>query len=113
MADARRNVNIELTERNHQQLKRVRARTGMTQKVMVGRLIDWFCEQDEAVQALVLGQLPASVAPVVARSVLDRWLNSDHVAATVEAIGRERKPDPNLASDPAGPRPTLMAEVGN
>ena len=113
MADSRRNVNIELTERNHQQLKRVRARTGMTQKVMVGRLIDWFCEQDEAVQALVLGQLPASVAPVVARTVLDRWLDSQHVASTVEAIGRERKPEPGQPRDAAEPRPALLAEVGD
>ena len=59
----RQNINIELGEGNKDRLEELRGWNGMTQKELVGRLINWFCEQDRVVQQVVLGQIPRRSRP--------------------------------------------------
>ena len=68
----RQNINIELADGAKEQLETVRARNGMTQKELVARLINWFAQQDQVVQQIILGQIPAQVAPDVAKLLLER-----------------------------------------
>lgn len=68
----RQNINIELADGAKEQLETVRSRNGMTQKELVARLINWFASQDQVVQQIILGQIPAQVAPDVAKLLLER-----------------------------------------
>lgn len=78
MSRLRQNINIELADGSKQQLEEVRCRNGMTQKEIVGRLINWFCDQDEVIQQIILGQIPKQIAPDVAQIVLKRLADADH-----------------------------------
>jgi len=73
----RQNINIELADGAKDQLEAVRQRNGMTQKEMVGRLINWFSDQDEAIQQIILGQIPERVRGAVATHLLDE-LEREH-----------------------------------
>ena len=70
--DTRQNINIELASGNKERLEKLREWNGMTQKELVGRVINWFCSQDRVVQQIILGQIPQEVAPDVAMVVLKR-----------------------------------------
>ncbi len=72
MEDSRQNINIELAAGNKERLEKLREWNGMTQKELVGRVINWFCSQDRVVQQIILGQIPEEVAPDVAMVVLKR-----------------------------------------
>ena len=72
MAESRQNINIELGEGNKERLEQLRSWNGMTQKEMVGRVINWFCTQDRVIQQIVLGQIPEEIAPDVASVLLNR-----------------------------------------
>jgi hypothetical protein len=50
----------------------VAQRTGLREEEIVKRLFAWFADQDEVVQASVLGQIPAAIRPDVVRLVLER-----------------------------------------
>ncbi len=47
-------------------------RTGLPQDQIVRRLFCWFCQQDEVVQAMVLGQIPAALMGEVSSKIADR-----------------------------------------
>ncbi len=88
MSRLRQNINIELADGAKKQLEHVRSRNGMTQKELVARLINWFSQQDQVVQQIILGQIPAQVAPDVARLMLERIADDaparrDHAAAEI------------------------------
>jgi hypothetical protein len=53
-------------------IERICQRYGMTQIELASRCYIWFAEQEEVVQAAVLGILPDAVAADVARMVLKR-----------------------------------------
>lgn len=68
----RQNINIEMLSGNKDRLEELRQFNGMTQKELVGRLINWFCDQDRMVQQLILGQIPRQYAQDIVRLVLER-----------------------------------------
>lgn len=72
MSKFRQNINIELAEGSKNQLEVVRNRTGMTQKELVGRIINWFSQQDRTVQQIILGQIPQEIAVDVAKLMLEK-----------------------------------------
>jgi len=128
VAATRQNINIELADGAKVALERVRQRNGMTQKELVGRLIQWFCAEDEVLQQVILGQIPEAIAPDVARIVLQRIADAapdtlDHRRAVTAAPGRPaaRRLDADADADAdaptrtpdsdAEPRPALMGEI--
>ncbi|MAE65039.1 MAG: hypothetical protein CMJ18_12280 [Phycisphaeraceae bacterium] len=46
-------------------------RTGMREEQIVKRVFDWLNEQDEVIQAVVLGQIPTAIRPDVGRLILE------------------------------------------
>ena len=64
-------VSVHLSPQGKAALDKACADRGMTIKSLLGRLIDWFVEQDKTSQAIVLGQVEArdvtSVADLVQR----------------------------------------------
>lgn len=50
---------------------------GMQPRDAANRLMDWFCEQNDTIQRGVLGLLPPSVAPDIARLVLERMASEE------------------------------------
>ena len=75
----RQNINIEVIPGCKEQLKQLRQRNGMTQRELMARLIEWFCQQDQVVQQTVLGQIPESIAPDVARMLLARMSDAGNL----------------------------------
>jgi hypothetical protein len=53
-------------------LRGLAQRAGMTQAVAFQRIMSWLGSQTEGVQQLVLGQIPANLAPGVTRAALRR-----------------------------------------
>lgn len=47
-------------------------RCGMTKIELLSRVVSWYCQQDDVVRGAVAGIIPPSVAPDVARYVLER-----------------------------------------
>lgn len=45
---------------------------GMAQKVVVTKIFNWFLDQDPTIQLSVLGMFPESIAPDIARLILQR-----------------------------------------
>ena len=63
---------------------------GMSQINGVNRLIEWFCSQDEVTRAVVLGMVPKSIAPDVARMVLERLANQSGAEREGPSISQSR-----------------------
>jgi hypothetical protein len=49
----------------------------ITQTSAMSRLFEWFCGQEEIIQASVLGSIPASLRADIARIVLERMTDKD------------------------------------
>jgi len=54
--------------------------TGMTKLAAVSRLIDWFCEQDETLQAMVQHLVPVGIEVDVAKLILQHMCNGNGAA---------------------------------
>jgi hypothetical protein len=50
----------------------VERRHGMTQVTMMSRMVEWFAEQDQTIQAAVLGRYPSEIESDVAKLILKR-----------------------------------------
>ena len=51
-------VRIELTPNAKSRLNELTDKAGMTQVAMLSRLVEWFANQSDMIQAAVLGQYP-------------------------------------------------------
>ena len=83
----RQNINIELSDGSKASLEDVRAWNGMTQKEMVRRLINWFCDQDRVVQQVILGQIPEEIAPDVAQIILAKMAAGETTLSRSSLVG--------------------------
>lgn len=92
MAELRQNVNIELAEGSKQRLEQLRQWNGMTQKELVSRVIHWFCDQDRVLQQVILGQIPAEIAPEVAEVILKRMAAGEPVGGEGARQGTKESP---------------------
>lgn len=74
---------------------------GMKDREGFGRLIDWFCAQDEIVQAAVLGSIPAKAIDLLEDRILAglKAANSDDV----EVVERGRRPNAAESPEPDPP----------
>lgn len=87
MSGQRQNINIELSDGSKASLEDVRAWNGMTQKEMVRRLINWFCDQDRVVQQVILGQIPEEIAPDVAQIILAKMAAGEMTLCRSSLVG--------------------------
>jgi hypothetical protein len=65
-------MRIELFPSAKDHLTDMCARLGMTQVAATSRLVEWFCEQQDVVQAAVLGLYPEDIRAEVAQMILKR-----------------------------------------
>ena len=65
-------VRIELTPNAKARLNELTDKAGMTQVAMLSRLVEWFANQSDMIQAAVLGQYPLEIQSEIARLILKR-----------------------------------------
>jgi hypothetical protein len=65
-------MRIELFPQAKDHLADLCDRLGMTQVAATSRLVEWFCEQQDVVQAAVLGLYPEDIRSEVATMILKR-----------------------------------------
>jgi hypothetical protein len=65
-------MRIEIAPSSKEQLDQFCDGMGMTKLAAVSRLIDWFCEQEDTVQAMVQRLYPSSIEDDVAAIILER-----------------------------------------
>jgi hypothetical protein len=65
-------VRIELTPRAKSSLNELTDKAGMTQVAMLSRLVEWFANQSDMIQAAVLGQYPLEIQDEIATLILKR-----------------------------------------
>ena len=82
-------INIELSAEAQQAVDDACGRAGMKKRELVARVLRWFAAQDDEIRALVLGSIPKSVAPMVARHLLETLGGVESVVGHLEE--RKRK----------------------
>ena len=65
-------VRIELTPNAKQRVNEMCEKSGMTQVAMLSRLVEWFANQSEMIQAAVLGHYPSELAGDISKLILKR-----------------------------------------
>jgi hypothetical protein len=65
-------MRIELSASAKQKIAMLSERHGMTQVTMMSRMVEWFAEQDQTIQAVVLGCYPGEIESDVAKLILKR-----------------------------------------
>ena len=66
---------IELTVPTRTKLTDVSHSNGMTQVAVLSRIVQWFAQQPETIQAAILGRYPAEIEPDVAKLLLQRMMD--------------------------------------
>ena len=64
-------INIELMPEAQRAVDDVCDETGMKKRELVARVLRWFAAQSGEVRALVLGQIPQTLVPIVAQNMLE------------------------------------------
>lgn len=82
-------------------------RYGMSQIELASRVYRWFAEQDETVQAAILGILPASLAPDIAKLALERLIDDAAKAAPAKRAAKRAGKNVHVTrrAPPADPAP--------
>jgi hypothetical protein len=65
-------MRIELSAGAKQHVATLSDRHGMTQVAMMSRLVEWFADQDDLIQAAILGHYPEQIEVDVAKLILKR-----------------------------------------
>ena len=63
-------IRIELTQPAKTKLSELSDKNGMTQVAIMSRLVTWFSEQPDLIQAAVLGHYPSDIEHDVAKLIL-------------------------------------------
>ena len=74
-------IKIAVTHEAKDAIEQVSDRYGMSQIELASRLYRWFGDQPEEIQATILDLLPHSVAPDVAKLVLQKLASQKPIAA--------------------------------
>ncbi|HEV8608051.1 MAG TPA: hypothetical protein VGQ99_22135 [Tepidisphaeraceae bacterium] len=69
-------LRIELTPNAKEHLNRTSDTLGMTQVAMLSRVVEWFSQQPELIQRIIVGHLPPQIEQQVARVMLRRLTTS-------------------------------------
>lgn len=65
-------IRLELTPQAKQALENTCNKNGMTQVAVSSRLVEWFAQQSEMLQAAVLAHYPKELEADIARLILNR-----------------------------------------
>ena len=65
-------MRIELSAGAKPKLATLSDRHGMTQVLMMSRLVEWFADQNELVQSAIVGRYPSEIEADVAKLILKR-----------------------------------------
>ena len=65
-------IRIELTPPAKKNLSMISDRNGMTQVSIMSRLVRWFFDQPESIQAAILGRYPEDLKTDIAKLILQR-----------------------------------------
>jgi uncharacterized hydantoinase/oxoprolinase family protein len=84
-------MRIEIAPASKTRLDQFCEDTGMTKLAAVSRLIDWFCEQDETVQAIVQHLFPSAIEADVAKLILQRMVGEKGATHTPNGNGRRAR----------------------
>ena len=68
--DPRIILRIELTPAAKKRLNAFCDKAGMTQVAILSRMVEWFADQPEAVQRLIVGHIPKEIQQDVAKLML-------------------------------------------
>lgn len=83
-AEGRSMINIELSPEAQKAVDDACDVAGMKKRELVARVLRWFAAQDDEVRALVLGSIPKSIAPMVARHLLENMAGVDSIVGHLE-----------------------------
>ena len=81
--------------------------TGMTKLAAVSRLIDWFCEQDDTLQAMIQRLYPSAIEADVATLILEKTAGKRapekrRVGINGDGAARRLEPRPRRTIRPRG-----------
>jgi hypothetical protein len=65
-------VRIEITPNAKKALEDLGDKSGMTQVALTSRIIEWFANQSELVQAAILGHYPPEIQADIAKLIIKR-----------------------------------------
>ena len=65
-------LRVELTPSAKESFNRVSDTLGMTQVAMLSRVIEWYSQQPELIQRIIVGHVPPQIEQQVARVMLRR-----------------------------------------
>jgi len=85
-------INIELTAEAQQAVDDACQHAGMKKRELVARVLRWFSSQDDEIRSLVLGQIPRSVAPMVAKHLLETMGGVDRIVSHIESGPTVKRP---------------------
>lgn len=71
--DPRIILRIELTASAKNRLNEFCEKAGMTQVATLSRVVEWFSNQPDAVQRLIVGHIPKELQPQIARMLLKEF----------------------------------------
>src|SRR2546422_643729 len=83
-SQSRSMINIELSPEAQQAVDDACAVAGMKKRELVARVLRWFAGQDEEIRALVLGAIPKSVAPMVAKQLLESMAGVESLVSHID-----------------------------
>lgn len=98
-------IKIAVNSKAKQAIESMCERYGMSQIELASRLYQWAAEQEEVVQAAVLGILPDDVAPDVARLVLTRLAEGDSASAPLKQAAKKARSSTHVTRKTSGRRP--------
>jgi hypothetical protein len=81
-------MRVEVDPPSKDRLDEFCEKTGMTKIAVVSRLIDWFCEQGDTVQALVQGLYPKRIEGDIAQIILERLAKTKRINGKSRSNGR-------------------------
>jgi hypothetical protein len=70
-------IRLELTPQAKKALEDVCDHNGMTQVAVSSRLVEWFAQQSDMLQAAILGHYPKDIERDIAELILKRMSTSD------------------------------------
>lgn len=77
-------INIELSPEAQKAVDDSCDRMGMKKRELVARVLRWFAGQDAEIQTLVLGLIPPSVAPMVAKQLLENMAGVESLVSHID-----------------------------
>ncbi len=83
-------INIELSSEAQKAVDESCDRMGMKKRELTARVLRWFAGQDAEIQTLVLGLIPASVAPMIAKQLLESMAGVESLVSHIDDTRKKR-----------------------